>query len=174
TPRRACLAVRAARRRPRDRNETGACRSGGQRSGEAGQTGQRRERAMTDQKNTILAIVLSALVFVAWQYFFGYPQIEKQKQIAQQQQTQQKGPAPSNENKSQPQVPGAPASTAQTLTRADALAKSQRVPIDTERLGGSIALTGGRIDDLSLRKYHESVDPSSPAIVLLSPSGSPH
>ena len=129
---------------------------------------------MTDQKNTILAIVLSALVFVAWQYFFGYPQIEKQKQNAQQQQTQQKGPAPSTENKSQPQVPGAPASTAQTLTRADALAKSQRVPIDTERLGGSIALTGGRIDDLSLRKYHESVDPSSPAIVLLSPSGSPH
>ena len=35
---------------------------------------------MTDQKNTILAIVLSALVFVAWQYFFALPQIEKQKQ----------------------------------------------------------------------------------------------
>ena len=47
---------------------------------------------MTDQKNTILAIVLSALVLIAWQYFVGLPQMEKQKQEAQlkaQQQQQQ-------------------------------------------------------------------------------------
>ena len=37
---------------------------------------------MTDQKNTILAIVLSALVLIGWQLYFGLPQIEKQKQIA--------------------------------------------------------------------------------------------
>ena len=43
---------------------------------------------MTDQKNTLLAIVLSALVLIGWQLFFGLPQMEKQKQI-QQQQTQQ-------------------------------------------------------------------------------------
>ena len=40
---------------------------------------------MTDQKNTILAIVLSALVLIAWQIYFGLPQMEKQKQIQQQQ-----------------------------------------------------------------------------------------
>ena len=40
---------------------------------------------MTDQKNTILAIVLSALVLIGWQFYFGLPQVEKQKQIAQQQ-----------------------------------------------------------------------------------------
>ena len=38
---------------------------------------------MTDQKNTILAIVLSAIVLIAWQYFVGLPQMEKQKQEAQ-------------------------------------------------------------------------------------------
>ena len=38
---------------------------------------------MTDQKNTILAIVLSAIVLIAWQYFVGMPQMEKQKQEAQ-------------------------------------------------------------------------------------------
>jgi YidC/Oxa1 family membrane protein insertase len=38
---------------------------------------------MTDQKNTILAIALSALVLIAWQYFVGLPQMEKQKQEAQ-------------------------------------------------------------------------------------------
>ena len=41
---------------------------------------------MNDQKNTILAIVLSALVLIAWQYFFGLPQFEKQRQAQQQQQ----------------------------------------------------------------------------------------
>ena len=38
---------------------------------------------------------------------------------------------------------------------------------------GSIALKGGRIDDLALAKFRETVDPKSPPIVLLSPSGSP-
>ena len=40
---------------------------------------------MTDQRNTILAIVLSALVLIGWQIFFGIPQAEKQKQIQQRQ-----------------------------------------------------------------------------------------
>ena len=48
------------------------------------------------------------------------------------------------------------------------------MPIDTRQLAGSIALKGGRIDDLALVKYRETVDPKSPPIVLLSPSGSPH
>src|SRR5262249_29382443 len=36
----------------------------------------------------------------------------------------------------------------------------------------SISLKGARIDDLSLVKYRETVDPNSPAVILLSPSGS--
>ena len=47
------------------------------------------------------------------------------------------------------------------------------MPIETPSLQGSIDLKGGRIDDLALSKYHETVDPKSPPIVLLSPSGSP-
>ena len=43
--------------------------------------------------------------------------------------------------------------------------------IDTADVQGSIALKGGRIDDLSLVKFRETVDPNSPPIVLLSPSG---
>ena len=35
---------------------------------------------MNDHKNTILAIVLSAIVLIAWQYFYGLPQMQKQKQ----------------------------------------------------------------------------------------------
>jgi YidC/Oxa1 family membrane protein insertase len=128
---------------------------------------------MNDQKNTILAIVLSALVFIAWQYFFGLPQMEKQKQVAQQQQTQLQPPAPTE---TRPQAPGQIPTAVQPaeLSREEALAKSARVLIETPRVNGSIALTGGRIDDVSLPTYRETVDPNSPAIVLLSPSGSPH
>ena len=46
---------------------------------------------MGEHKNTILAIVLSLLVVVGWQYFIGYPQMERQRQEAalkQQEQTQ--------------------------------------------------------------------------------------
>ncbi|MGH9647481.1 MAG: membrane protein insertase YidC, partial [Bryobacteraceae bacterium] len=61
----------------------------------------------------------------------------------------------------------------QPATREAAIKQSDRIAIDTGTLHGSIALKGGRIDDLALVKYRETVDPSSPPIVLLSPSGSP-
>ena len=149
---------------------------------------------MTDQKNTILAIVLSALVLIAWQYFIGMPQMEKQRQEAQlkaqqqQQQVQQPGqpatpgqtPIPQAQPGTQaqsgvPPVPGqAPAVPGQPVTREAVLAATPRVAIETPRLIGSISLKGGRLDDLALTRYRETVDPKSPAIVLLAPSGSPH
>src|SRR6266446_10496512 len=144
---------------------------------------------MSDQKNTILAIVLSALVLIAWQMYFGMPQMEKQKQIQQQQQAQERSqqpPAlPSQTPGAVPQTPPAPGTAPQapaqgatvapqTMSRDAALAASPRVRIDTPSLFGSISLKGGRIDDLSLVKYRETVDPNSPPIVLLAPSGSPH
>ena len=60
------------------------------------------------------------------------------------------------------------------MTRDAALAASPRVRIETPSLSGSISLRGARIDDLSLLKYRETVDPNSPPIILLAPSGSPH
>jgi YidC/Oxa1 family membrane protein insertase len=128
-----------------------------------------------DQKNMILAFVLSGVVLLGWQFFIGLPQVGKQKQ-QQQQQTQNQDvpntPLTPNANPENPPQPNTP-TTPTTLTREAALAASPRVKIDTARLSGSIALKGGRVDDLLLVKYRETVDPNSPAIVLLSPSGSP-
>jgi YidC/Oxa1 family membrane protein insertase len=61
-----------------------------------------------------------------------------------------------------------------TTDRATALAASPRVPIDTPDLLGSIALTGGRIDDLHLKTYRETIDPGSPTVTLLTPAGAEH
>ena len=46
-------------------------------------------------------------------------------------------------------------------------------PSTPPSLAGSINLIGGRIDDLKLKDYHETVDPTSPIITLLSPAGGP-
>ncbi|MGB6938328.1 MAG: membrane protein insertase YidC, partial [Xanthobacteraceae bacterium] len=48
-----------------------------------------------------------------------------------------------------------------------------RIAISTPRLGGSIDLKGGRVDDLTLTQYREAIEPDSPPIVLFSPSGAP-
>src|SRR5262245_16866703 len=131
-----------------------------------------------DQKNTILAIALSALVLIVWQYFFGLPQMQKQQEHNRQQQ-QQAQPSPNGQTASRPAgapaVPGQPAGpSAVPATREALIAAGPRVQIDTPRVKGSIALKGGRLDDLSLATYHETVEPNSPPIVLLAPSGSPH
>jgi YidC/Oxa1 family membrane protein insertase len=137
---------------------------------------------MTDQKNTLLAIVLSAIVLIVWQYFFGLPHMQRQEASKLPPIQAQSTPAPAPGSApgtpapgSTVPVPGQPAAApaAEALTRDAALKQSIRVPITTPRLTGSIALRGGRIDDISLAQYHETVDPASPSIVLLSPSGSP-
>jgi len=132
---------------------------------------------MTDNKNTILAIVLSALVLLGWQYFFAVPQEKARQEQLQAQQQKQNVPTPDQpkqaQSQAQSQVPGqasAP-SSATPVDRRAALANSPRVPIATDTLQGTIALKGGRIDDLALVKFRETVDPKSPPIVLLSPSG---
>jgi YidC/Oxa1 family membrane protein insertase len=145
---------------------------------------------MTDQRNTIIAILLSVMVLIGWQYFIGVPQMEKQKaaQEAQQQQSQIQQPvpgvpAPDGQVAPSP-VPGAAPGTAPapgasamrpgSAPRESVLAATPRIQIDTPRIRGSIALRGARIDDVSLKDYRETVDPKSPNISLLSPAGSPN
>ncbi len=135
---------------------------------------------MNEHKNTILAIVLSLLVVIGWQYFVGMPQMQREREqqaIKQQEQSQTPPTAaqPATPGGAVPSAPGAAAPSAQpaTATREAVIAASPRVTIDTPRLRGSIALKGARIDDLSLQQYRETIDPNSPAIVLLSPSGGP-
>ena len=83
---------------------------------------------MTDNKNTILAIVLSALVLLGWQYFFAVPQEKARQEQLQAQQQKQTVPAPGQPSPAQPQaqsqVPGqasAPSSAA-PMDRREALA----------------------------------------------------
>ncbi len=90
---------------------------------------------MNENRNMILAIVLSAIVLIGWQYFFAIPQIEQQKrEAAQHQQTQQQTQQQPSASKPSVTAPGAPqdgATVPGTVTREQALAASPRVPIET-------------------------------------------
>jgi YidC/Oxa1 family membrane protein insertase len=137
---------------------------------------------MIEHRNTILAVVLSLIVVVGWQYFVGYPQMEKQRREAllkQQEQTQQQPsaatPATPGPQVGTPPVPGAPAAASPSVgvTREALINASAHVAIDTPRLNGSIDLKGARIDNLALEQYRETIERDSPPIVLFSPSGAP-
>ena len=122
---------------------------------------------MSENRNLLLAIILSAAVIFGWEYFVAMPQMNaaKPKPAATSGQMQ-KHPAASAA-----QAPQAMEGAAH-LSRAQALKiGGPRVAIDTPTVDGSLRLQGARIDDLRLKKYRETLDPKSPEIVLLSPTG---
>ena len=128
-----------------------------------------------NNRNMILAVVLSMIVLFGWQFFIAGPQLERaqrEAELATAQQTTQETAdlaAPSADG-----VASAPAAdSAIYATREQAVAATDRVAISTGSLSGSLSLTGARIDDLHLTHYTETPDPESATITLLSPAGSP-
>ncbi|MDB5666160.1 membrane protein insertase YidC [Cypionkella sp.] len=117
---------------------------------------------MDDQnKNLILATVLSFLVILGW--FVAGPMLFPQWFPAETQATD----APLTA------APDAPAATAPagSVASTEPLPEAPRLTIDTPKLAGSISMLGGRFDDLSLKTYHETIEPGSPTVKLLSPVG---
>jgi YidC/Oxa1 family membrane protein insertase len=116
---------------------------------------------MDDQnKNLILATALSFLVILVWFVLFPPPApvVDPNAPVA----AQGTGTAP-------PAVggtaqPGAP----------EAAPETARLAVETPRLVGSIALTGGRLDDLSLKDYRQSLEANADIVRLLRPMGGPN
>src|SRR5882672_1265986 len=123
---------------------------------------------MTEQRNLFLAIVLMMVVVFGWQFLVGVPKLQQEQARQAETAQQQKQTQALN-------TPAGPQSASRNLPRDEALAQaSERAGIETPTLGGSINLTGGRFDDLRLRQYHETTDPKSPEIELLSPATTEH
>jgi YidC/Oxa1 family membrane protein insertase len=134
-----------------------------------------------DTRNLFLAIALSVLVMAAWQYFYAGPLYQHEHQAQTQANLQppasetQPSATPAAPGASPPgtaALPGAPAVTAPG-TVSEVLTARPRVMIDTPSIGGSVNLKGGKIDDIILKDYRETIDPKSPNIRLFSPSGAP-
>ncbi|WP_117195395.1 membrane protein insertase YidC [Rhizobium terrae] len=134
---------------------------------------------MENNRNYFIAIALSVLIVLAWQFLYMNPRMEAQQRAEEARQALQgdasqtaspESPGAQGTGKSSGNLPGGTAATQAPVTRDQALARSQRVQIETPALIGSINLNGARFDDLKLREYHETVDDKSPIITLFSPS----
>jgi YidC/Oxa1 family membrane protein insertase len=121
---------------------------------------------VTDNRNFILAIVLSALVLFGWsfiseQYFPTASQpstaVVDGKQVAL----------------PKPQADPTADSPSALRSRQVVLREAPRLPIATPSLRGTINLQGARIDDLVLTRHTQDMRFGSPPVRLLSPAGAP-
>ena len=139
---------------------------------------------MSDQKNMLIAIGLSLAILLGFQFFYEFPKMEKERErqaeIAAQEAADNPVPKTQSNQNTDIQAPGggasAPsvqASVATAAQRAEALASSPRINIDTPAVYGSISLEGGRIDDLVLKNYGQDVGEDAERIHLLHPVGAP-
>ena len=112
---------------------------------------------MEDQtKNLILAFALSLAVIMGWFALFPPPEPQPGETVAESELVP-------------PPAQNVPADSDATL--AEPLEQTPRIVIDTPHLAGSIALIGGRFDDMQLRDYTETLDPNSEPVHLLNPNG---
>ena len=120
---------------------------------------------MDDQnKNLILASVLSFIVIITWFILFPPPEPAPRDADTTQQQSEETELAPTADSNQTPLV-----NTGETEIAVEA----ERIQIETELLSGAISTQGGRIDQLSLKKYRNTIANDSDIVTLLSPVGQP-
>ncbi len=120
---------------------------------------------MDDQnKNLILATVLSFAVIMTWSVLFPPEELPVD-------------PTAQTEATSDTSLPAAdPAvseddATAPSTPDTEPAADAPRISVETPELSGSISLKGGRIDDLALTQYKETLDEDAETVNLLRPVG---
>jgi YidC/Oxa1 family membrane protein insertase len=121
---------------------------------------------LDNQRNMILAIVLSAIVLFGWSAlsnrFFPTANPPATK-VVQGKQVPVPNPA-ADPTLDAPKV---------VRSRDVVLRETPRVRIDTPAVAGSINLKGARVDDLVLKRHRETIAKNSPPVRLLSPEGAP-
>ncbi|MCB2067051.1 MAG: membrane protein insertase YidC [Erythrobacter sp.] len=125
---------------------------------------------MDNQRNLILAVVLSAILLFGWDFamrtFYPQPEVEPASaaaSVAGSDAPAVAGPAATDD---------ADAVSAGELVEVDAaIAATDRVEIDAPEVTGSINLTGARVDDIELKTHRQTVDRDSGPVHLLQPRG---
>ncbi len=113
-----------------------------------------------DFRNVIFAIALSFAVLFGWSVIFETPEIQQEKKSQQAESKDQNSSAPSV-NVESTSVP--------TISRTDAIKSTKRIKFENENVEGSIALKGGLIDDITFKKYNETLQ-TDKKVTYLNPS----
>jgi YidC/Oxa1 family membrane protein insertase len=117
-----------------------------------------------ENRNTVIFMVFAMVLLLLYEQFVIAP-----RQHAAQQAAALAAAAAAKQHAVMPT-----ATTTASAPDARIIPASQRVAINTPKLGGSIALVGARFDDLYLKAYRAQPDPKSPLISLLRPANADH
>lgn len=126
---------------------------------------------MDDQnKNLILAVVLSGIVLLGWTIFFPAPEPVTDPNASVATETAATQNTNTTTAIAPPAATGQSDATGSELQTATQAADAPRLTIETPRVEGSISLIGGRIDDLALKDYKVEID-GDEIVTLLEPVG---
>jgi YidC/Oxa1 family membrane protein insertase len=129
----------------------------------------------TNNKNILLATILSAIVLLCWTWLYEKPRIEKIE--AQKKIEAAKNPVKKNISSSPKEFLSSTKKESEIFlalkSRENILLeeKSSRVKIESNLLHGSISLKGARFDDLTLARYFKTPEEKE-EVVLFAPSES--
>ncbi|RYY44085.1 MAG: membrane protein insertase YidC [Sphingomonadales bacterium] len=128
-----------------------------------------------NQRNVLLAVVLSAVLLLGWDALTGYLYPGSRNPVVAKVDTPAEQVAANSAPAKHTRTGGLDAA-GMALERQDlktALAGGSRVAIDAPRIAGSINLAAGAIDDLVLKNYRETVEKDSDPVRIFSPAGTP-
>lgn len=112
-----------------------------------------------DRRNLIIFGVMAVLVWLSFDHFLLKPRLEEMRKAREAVVAAQQVAA----------TDPAAAAHAVIRPRADVLTDSPRLRFENESIAGSIALRGGRVDDLKLKRYFKTLEKKD-NVVLLSPA----
>ena len=116
-----------------------------------------------DLRNVIFAIALSFAVLFGWSVIFETPQIQEESQS---QQTDNNTTSKNNSNTPSVNIEK---KVVPIVSRMDAIKSTKRINFENENVEGSISLKGALIDDITFKKYNETLK-ADKKVTYLNPS----
>ena len=107
---------------------------------------------MDNQKNLLIAVVLSVVILVGFDFFFKPEKKQLQESSVEQNQINQNVGSDKDEN-----IPSINSQIETTQVDENKILE-ERISFNSKRLSGTINLIGATLDDLSLKDYFESIN----------------
>ena len=120
---------------------------------------------MDNQKNLLIAVVLSVVILVGFDFFFKPEKKQFQENSVEQTQMNQRVDSGEDDN-----LPSINSQIENKANKDDKLVE-ERITFNSKRLSGTINLIGATMDDLSLKDYFETINKEN-KIKILNPVSS--
>ena len=129
---------------------------------------------MSNQRNIVVAVALSMLLLLGWEYAMNWVYPERNKPVAEQAAAPAKGADPTVAKRTREGgLQDAGDIAAEQRELAADLKSPARVKIQARSLTGSINLHGALIDDLTLNDFRQTVEKDSGPVRMFSPLRTP-